>query len=118
MAEAITTARGAGAGGLLIARMDSAFYSGVPIAACRRAGVRFSVTARMDRKIAKAIAGIAEDALRRERGLADLRRDRPQPAARRRHPRLAAPRHSPRLHPAPPTDQHPRPGSRTADAAT
>jgi Transposase DDE domain group 1 len=42
--------------------MDSAFYGGAPIAACRRGGVRFSVTARMDKKITKAIAGIAEDA--------------------------------------------------------
>lgn len=61
-AEAITTARAAGATGTLIARMDSAFYAGAPIAACRRADVRFSVTARMDRKITKAIAGIGEDA--------------------------------------------------------
>jgi hypothetical protein len=61
-AEAITTARAAGATGLLIARMDSAFYGGAPIAACRRADVRFSVTARMDPKITKAIAGISEDA--------------------------------------------------------
>ena len=61
-AEAITTARATGATGLLIPRMDSAFYRGAPIAACRRAGVRFSVTARMDKKITKAIAGIPEDA--------------------------------------------------------
>jgi hypothetical protein len=60
-AEAITTARHAGATGLLIARMDSAFYAGAPIAACRRAGVRFSVTARRDTKIVKAIAGIPEN---------------------------------------------------------
>jgi hypothetical protein len=62
LAEAITTARGVGATGLLIARMDSAFYGGAPIAACRRNKVRFSVTARMDRKITKAIAGIPENA--------------------------------------------------------
>lgn len=61
-AEAITTARAAGATGLLIARMDSAFYNGAAIAACRRADVRFSVTARMDSKITKAIEGISEDA--------------------------------------------------------
>jgi hypothetical protein len=42
--------------------MDSAFYNGAAIAACRRAHVRFSVTARMDAKISKAIAGIGEDA--------------------------------------------------------
>jgi hypothetical protein len=62
VAEAITTARTAGATGLLIARMDSAFYNGATIAACRRNDVRFSVTARMDRKITKAIAAIPEDA--------------------------------------------------------
>ncbi len=61
-AESITTARDAGATGLLIARMDSAFYAGAPIAACRRADVRFSVTAGMDPKIARAIAGIPDDA--------------------------------------------------------
>jgi hypothetical protein len=61
-AEAITTARAAGATGLLIARMDSAFSTGAAIAACRRADVRFSVTARMNSKITKAIAGIDEDA--------------------------------------------------------
>jgi hypothetical protein len=61
-AESITTARAAGATGLLIARMDSAFYNGATIAACRGAGVRFSVTARMDRKIVQAIAGVGEDA--------------------------------------------------------
>jgi len=64
--------------------MDSAFYGGAPIAACRRAGVRFSVTARTDPKIARAIAGIPEDAwtpiqvperdLRRGRAALDLRR--------------------------------------------
>jgi hypothetical protein len=61
-AEAITTARAAGATELLIARMDSAFYNGAAIAACRRADVRFSVTARTDPKIARVIAGISEHA--------------------------------------------------------
>ena len=61
-AESITTARAAGATGLLIARMDSAFYNGATIAACRRNDVRFSVTARMDPKITKAIAGIPDHA--------------------------------------------------------
>ena len=55
VAEQIGCARAAGATGLLIARMDSAFYNAATIAACRRAGVRFSVTARMDRKIRRAI---------------------------------------------------------------
>jgi hypothetical protein len=42
--------------------MDSAFYNGAASTACRRNTVRFSVTARMDRKITKAIVGIAEHA--------------------------------------------------------
>jgi DDE family transposase len=60
--ESISTARAAGATGLLIARMDSAFYNAATIAACRRGGARFSVTARMDRKIRRAIAAIPDDA--------------------------------------------------------
>ena len=40
VAEAITTARAAKATALMIARMDSAFYGGAPIAACRRDEVR------------------------------------------------------------------------------
>ena len=51
VAEAIGTARAAGATGLLVVRMDSAFYNAATIAACRRGGARFSVTARMDPKI-------------------------------------------------------------------
>lgn len=60
--EAIRTARAAGASGLLIVRADSAYYSAAFVAACRRAGTRFSVTARMDTAIRAAIATIAEDA--------------------------------------------------------
>jgi hypothetical protein len=62
VAESITTARAAGATGLLIARMDSAFYNAATVAACRRGGARFSVTARMDRKIRRAIAAIPDHA--------------------------------------------------------
>lgn len=83
-AEAITTARAAGATGLLIARMDSAFYGGAPIAACRRAGVRFSVTARMDTKITKAIAGIADHAwtpIKYPNAIFDENREPPRPTA-------------------------------------
>src|SRR5260370_32391175 len=42
------------------ARGDSAFYAGGAIAACRDNEVYFSVTAKMDRKIKHAIAGIGE----------------------------------------------------------
>jgi hypothetical protein len=62
VAESIGTARGAGATGLLIARLDSGFYNAATVAACRRGGARFSVTARMDRKIRRAIAAIPDDA--------------------------------------------------------
>jgi hypothetical protein len=41
--EAITTARHAGATGLIVVRADSAYYSGAFVAACRRTGARFSV---------------------------------------------------------------------------
>ena len=50
------------AGSLVIARMDSAFYGHDVIAAARRAGARFSVTARMNPAVTRAIAGIPDDA--------------------------------------------------------
>jgi hypothetical protein len=62
VAESITTARGAGATGLVVARMDSAFYNAATIAACRRGGARFSVTARMDPKIRRTIGQIPDHA--------------------------------------------------------
>lgn len=60
--EAITTARAAGITGLIVVRVDSAFYNGAFVAACRRHGAHFSVTARMDPKIRRAIADIDEGA--------------------------------------------------------
>jgi hypothetical protein len=62
VAEQLGTARAAGATGDLIVRMDSGFYTAAAIAACRRGGARFSVTARMDRKIRRTIAAIPEAA--------------------------------------------------------
>lgn len=62
VAEAIGVARGCGATGLLVMRGDSAFYAAKVIAACRRAEVGFSVTAKMDPKIKAAIAAIGADA--------------------------------------------------------
>ena len=62
VAEAITTARQAGVTGMIMVRADSAYYAGAFVAACRRAGARFSVTVRMDPKVKRAISGIAEDA--------------------------------------------------------
>src|SRR6266536_1440319 len=61
-AEAITAARAAGCTGKIVVRMDSACYAGKVIAAIRRGGAFFSVTARMDAKIRAAIAAIGEDA--------------------------------------------------------
>jgi hypothetical protein len=67
LGEALSTARAAGAGGpersgLLLARGDSAFYCHDVIAAARRGGARFSITARMDAAVRKAIASTGEDA--------------------------------------------------------
>jgi hypothetical protein len=62
LAEALGTAREAGATGIIVVRADSAFYAGVFVAACRRAGAHFSVTVRMDPKIRRAITTIAETA--------------------------------------------------------
>jgi hypothetical protein len=62
VAEAITTARHAGATGLIVVRADSAYYGGAFVAACRRNGARFSVTVRMDPKVRRAIAVIPDQA--------------------------------------------------------
>jgi hypothetical protein len=65
--EALNTARACGAGGsdrsgLVIARADSAFYSHDVVAAARRGGACFSITARMNPAVKRAIAAIDEDA--------------------------------------------------------
>jgi hypothetical protein len=60
VAESITAARTAGADGTVVMRGDSAFYSAAVLNTCRRAGVHFSVTAKMDPKIKAAIAMIPE----------------------------------------------------------
>ena len=62
VADALATVARAGAGGLVILRADSAYYNHDVIAAAIRAGARFSVTARMDAAVRRAIATIAEDA--------------------------------------------------------
>jgi hypothetical protein len=60
--EQIATARAAGCTGEIIVRADSGYYTGAVVAACRRGGARFSVTARMDRKVRRAIADIPDHA--------------------------------------------------------
>jgi len=56
--DALITARKAGASGVLVLRADSAFYGHDVIAAALRRGARFSITARQDRAVRKAIAHI------------------------------------------------------------
>jgi hypothetical protein len=48
--------------GEVVLRADSAFYSRKVIGAARRAGVRFSVTIRVDKKVRRTIEAIADDA--------------------------------------------------------
>ena len=60
--DRLVTARKAGATGVLVLRASSAYYGHDVLAAARRKGARFSVTARQDKAVRAAIAGIAADA--------------------------------------------------------
>ncbi len=65
VAENLANARAAGAGGpagdgLVITRLDSAFYNAAVVAAIGRGGARFSITARMDKAVQAAITSIDE----------------------------------------------------------
>jgi hypothetical protein len=68
VAEAIVTTKAvlatqpSSAGGEIVLRADSAFYSRKVIAAARRGGVRFSVTIRIDKKVRTTIEAIPDDA--------------------------------------------------------
>lgn len=62
LAQAVGTARAAGASGQILARADSAYFGHAFIAAAQRAGAWFSVTARMNPQIRASIAGIDETA--------------------------------------------------------
>jgi hypothetical protein len=62
IADALATARGAGASRLVIVRADSAFYNHEVISAIRRAGARFSITARTTPSVAATIGAIDEGA--------------------------------------------------------
>ncbi len=62
VADALKTSRAAGASGLLVVRADSAYYGSDVVAAIRRAKARFSITARQDVAVRRAIASIPEDA--------------------------------------------------------
>jgi hypothetical protein len=58
VADALVTAKAAGATGVRILRADSGFYCHEVIAAATRAGARFSVTARQNASVRAAIAAI------------------------------------------------------------
>jgi len=60
--DAVATVRRAGAAGLITIRADSAYYQRPVVAAAQAAGARFSITARTNPQITKAIAGIDPDA--------------------------------------------------------
>jgi hypothetical protein len=62
VAETISRVRHAGAAGRLTLRADSGFYAGAVVSACRRHDVRYSVTARKNAAIRRAIAAIPDDA--------------------------------------------------------
>ena len=62
IADAVATARRCGAGELVTVRADSAYYQRPVVAAVRTAGARFSITARTNPQITKAITGIDPDA--------------------------------------------------------
>ena len=60
--EAITTARAAGATGVILVRGDSAYGIGPVVRACLKAGVRFSLVLGKNRPVARAIATIPDHA--------------------------------------------------------
>jgi len=60
--DALITAKAAGAIGVRVLRADSAYYGHDVIAAARRQDARFSITARQDRAVRKAIATIPNEA--------------------------------------------------------
>ena len=62
LTDTLATVRRAGAIATLLVRADSAYYSHDIIAAARRAGARFSVTARLTPTVVKAITSIDEQA--------------------------------------------------------
>ncbi|MEE1806211.1 IS1380 family transposase [Streptomyces sp. BE133] len=62
VSEALATAAEAGCTGMRILRADSQFYNAGVIAACRRAGARFSITTGMNPSIKRAVLTIPNQA--------------------------------------------------------
>jgi hypothetical protein len=60
--QATGTARDCGCTGMIIVRMDSAYYNAAVISAIRSQGARFSVTAPVNSSVRAAIASIPDDA--------------------------------------------------------
>jgi hypothetical protein len=61
LTETFNRARTAGAAGPLTLRADSGFYTGAVAAACRRADVKFSITAKMSTAIRSKVTAIASN---------------------------------------------------------
>ncbi len=59
VAESLKTTRACGVSGTVILRADSAYYGADVVAAARRGGAHFSITARRDRAVTAAISAIA-----------------------------------------------------------
>ena len=95
VADALKTTTACGGTGLVIVRADSAFYAAEVVAAIRRGRARFSITARKDLAVERAIASIPDRAwtpisyptrgLRRAAGAVDLRRRSRRGAVHRVH---------------------------------
>ena len=62
LAQALNTAKAAGATGLMVVRADSAYYAGTVVSAARRAGALFSITVVAHSSVRAAIAAIAANA--------------------------------------------------------
>src|SRR5690606_7330768 len=62
IAQAVATARGAGVTGQILVRGDSAYGNSAVVAACRRAGARFSLVLTKTAAVAAAIKSISESA--------------------------------------------------------
>ncbi len=62
LAETFNRLRAAGATGPVTLRADSGFYSGAVATACRKAGVRYSITVKLNKALHKVIAAIPDDA--------------------------------------------------------
>lgn len=62
LTETFKRVRAAGANGPISLRADSGFYSGKVAGACRKAGVRYSITVKLNKAMHKVIAAIADDA--------------------------------------------------------